>query len=77
MKVSKNRKDATGEKKEIDYGKISALHNAGWNGDKIADEMRLSKTEYTRALTDLLDALDEKIIPLERRYRAVVKILKS
>ena len=29
-------------KKKIDKGKIIALHNAGWSGKKIADEMRCS-----------------------------------
>ena len=31
-----------GRKKGIDKGKIAALHNAGWNIAKIADEMRVS-----------------------------------
>ena len=64
-------------KKEIDYGKIISLHNAGWSGDKIADELHLSREAYNAALTDLLDRLDAKIKPLERQYRAVVGMLKS
>lgn len=64
-------------KKEIDYGKIISLHNAGWPGDKIADELHLPREAYNTALTDLLDRLDAKIRPLERQYRAVVGMLKS
>ena len=30
------------KRKKIDRGKIIALHNAGWSGRKIADEMRCS-----------------------------------
>lgn len=64
-------------KKAIDYGKIISLHNAGWSGDRIADELHLSRDAYNTALTDLLDKLDSKIKPLERKYRAVVGMLKS
>ena len=64
-------------KKEIDYGKIISLHNAGWSGDKIADELHLSREAYNTALTDLLDRLDEKIKPLEQQYRVVMEILKN
>lgn len=64
-------------KKEIDYGKIISLHNAGWSRDKIADELHLSREAYNTALTNLLDMLDTKIKPLERQYRAVVGMLKS
>lgn len=64
-------------KKEIDYGKIISLHNAGWPGDKIAEELKLSREEYDKALADLLDRLDVKIKPLERQYRAVVGMLKN
>ena len=64
-------------KKEIDYGKIISLHNAGWSGDEIAKELQLSRDAYNTALTDLLDRPDAKIKPLERQYRAVVGMLKS
>ena len=64
-------------KKAIDYGKIISLHNAGWSGDKIAEELKLSREAYNTALTDLLDSLDAKIKLLERQYRAVVEMLKS
>lgn len=63
--------------KNIDYGKISALHNAGWPGDKIADELNLSRDEYNTVLMDLLDLLDKKIKSLENRYRLVARILKN
>lgn len=64
-------------KKEIDYGKLISLHNAGWSGDKIAEELKLSREEYDKALTDLLDRLDAKIMLCERQYRMVVEMLKN
>ena len=64
-------------KSEIDYGKIISLHNAGWSGDKIAEELGMSREAYNTALTDLLDGLDARIKPLERQYRAVVGMLKN
>lgn len=30
----------------VDFGKIIALHNAGWDIAKIADEMCLTEQEY-------------------------------
>lgn len=64
-------------KKAIDYGKIISLHNAGWSGDKIAGELKLSSEAYNAALTDLLDRLDAKIMLCERQYRMVVEMLKN
>ena len=29
-------------KRQIDYGKIQALHNAGWTGKAIAEEMKIT-----------------------------------
>lgn len=63
--------------KTIDYGKIISFHNAGWPGDKIAEELKLSREAYNAALTDLLDRLDAKIKPLEQQYRMVVEMLKN
>lgn len=53
----------------VDYGKIIALHNAGWSITKIADEMRMTDEEYCSAITDKLDEIDAKICTLERKYR--------
>lgn len=42
------------KRKQIDTGKILALHNAGWSNVKIADEMRLHPItvgKYVKALT--------------------------
>lgn len=64
-------------KKTIDYGKITSLHNAGWTGDKIAEDLGISRDEYNKALTDLLDRLDAKIMLCERQYRMVVGMLKN
>lgn len=41
---------ATKPKRRIDYGKIMALHNAGWNNAKIADEMGMTRTAVAQAI---------------------------
>ena len=61
----------------IDYGKMSSLHNAGWAGDRIAEEMGLSMEEYRRALTGQLDILDRWISALARKYSYIVGMLKG
>ncbi len=38
-------------RRRIDYGKIMALHNAGWNNAKIADEMGMTKAAVSTALS--------------------------
>lgn len=60
---------------DIDFGKILALHNAGWNSAKIADEMRMTEDEYYDAITDRLDAIDAKIGALEHEYRKYVALV--
>ena len=35
----------------IDYGKIMALRNAGWDNGKIADEMHMSKASVSQAVS--------------------------
>lgn len=60
---------------DIDFGKILALHNAGWSSAKIADEMRMTEDEYCEAITDKLDAIDAKIGALEREYRKYVALV--
>ena len=37
--------------KRIDYGKIAALRNAGWNNSKIADEMHMTKGAVAQAVS--------------------------
>lgn len=58
-----------------DYDKIIALHNAGWNSAKIADEMRMTEDEYCEAIIDKLDAIDAKISALEHEYRKYVALV--
>ena len=36
---NKNQKEEKPQRNKLDYGKIMALHNAGWSNKKIADEM--------------------------------------
>jgi len=36
--------------KKLDYGKVNALHNAGWSVSKIADEMGRSESSIHNAL---------------------------
>lgn len=61
----------------VDFGKILALHNAGWSGAKIADEMRMTEDEYDDALTELLDVIDAKISDLEHEYKKIATVLKG
>lgn len=39
------------KRRRIDYGKIMALHDAGWNNAKIADEMGMSKASVATAIS--------------------------
>lgn len=59
----------------VNYGKIMALHNAGWDSHKIADEMRLSDEQYLDAITDKFDEIDAEIKRLEREYQAYVSLI--
>ena len=53
----------------IDYGKIAALRNAGWDNAKIADEMRMTKGAVAQAVSKcrkggmLNEAKNERAIP--------------
>lgn len=38
-------------RKRIDYGKIMALHNAGWSNQKIADEMGMTYAAVATAIS--------------------------
>lgn len=60
---------------DIDFGKIIALHNAGWSSAKIADEMRMTEDEYYNAITDRLDDIGAKIGTLEHEYRKYVALV--
>lgn len=59
----------------VDYDKILALHNAGWDIAKIADEMRMTEDEYYDAIADRLDVIDAKISTLEHEYRKYVALV--
>lgn len=38
-------------RQKLDYGKIMALHNAGWNNQKIADEMGMTYAAVATAIS--------------------------
>lgn len=43
--------EAKKTRKKIDYGKIMALHTAGWNNTKIADEMGMTYAAVATAIS--------------------------
>lgn len=43
----------TSAKKKLDWGKIQALHNAGWSSAKIADEMGCAEGTINTGLSKL------------------------
>lgn len=61
--------------KEIDYGKIFALHNAGWSNPKIADELQMSNDEYYNVLFEKLEQLDKQIHELEIKYEEYIALM--
>lgn len=61
----------------VDFGKIIALHNAGWDIAKIADEMRLTEQEYCDTVTEKLDEIDAQIGRLEREYRKYASLVTT
>ena len=42
-----------GKKKEIDYGKVGALHKAGWTGKAIAADLGISEGHVSQILKKL------------------------
>lgn len=51
-----------GKKKEIDYGKVGALHKAGWTGKAIAADLGISEGHVSQILKRLREEgkLNEK-----------------
>lgn len=51
-----------GKKKEIDYGKVGALHKAGWTGKAIAQDLGISEGHVSQILKRLREdgKLNEK-----------------
>lgn len=49
-----------GSRKQVDTGKIMALHSAGWSNAKIADEMRLSAATVGKYIKQLSGTAPEK-----------------
>lgn len=49
--LAPKKHEETGKRKKIDYGKIMALRNAGWNNEKIADEMHMTKASVATAIS--------------------------
>jgi len=54
MKPTQHRKQPAADekptRKRIDYGKIMALRDAGWDNGKVADEMHMSKASVAQAV---------------------------
>ena len=49
--ASEEKKDEKVKRRiRIDYGKIMALHNAGWSNGQIADEMKMKKASVASAI---------------------------
>lgn len=42
-------------KLQLDFGKVKALHEAGWSGKAIADEMGVSAPTISKALTKIYE----------------------
>lgn len=59
VKTQPNQEEKTVRQK-IDYGKIMALHNAGWNNAKIADEMDMTKESVAVAICNYKKKLKER-----------------
>lgn len=47
--IGAEKKKAT--RRRIDYGKIMALRNAGWDNGKIAEEMHMTKASVSQAIS--------------------------
>ena len=50
--IKKPESSKSGRKSRLDYGKIMALHNAGWSNQKIADEMGMSYNAVATAISN-------------------------
>jgi len=42
--------DGSGRRSDLDIGKVMALHDAGWDSGRIADEMRVGKDKIQKAV---------------------------
>ena len=49
-----------GSRKKLDWGKIAALHNAGWTNAAIAEEMNASESTIVTGLSKLRRKADGK-----------------
>ncbi len=56
------KKEPEKKKKDVDYGKIVALSNAGWSQKKIGEEMGVSATAISVALRRYKDKMENGYI---------------
>ena len=62
LKDPKPKKKVSGNRIELDLGKIAALHNAGWSNRKIAEEMHVSDVTIANRLEEAMEFLENKDI---------------
>lgn len=60
--VQKPKKEAEKKKRVVDYGKIVALHKAGWPQKKIGEEIGVSGTAISIALKRYKDKMEDGYI---------------
>lgn len=61
-KPEKAKKQSPTKKKNIDRGKVKALHEAGWSNAKIADEMKCSAWSVSMILKELREQEEKEEI---------------
>lgn len=61
-KDPKPKKKVSGNRIELDLGRIAALHNAGWSNRKIAEDMHVSDVTIANRLDEALEFLANKDI---------------
>lgn len=66
----KPKKERKKRENTVDYGKIAALHQAGWLQKKIADEMGVSTTTISMALQRYKKKMEDGFVwnPEEREF---------
>lgn len=60
--VQKPKKETEKKKRIVDYGKIVALHKAGWSQKKIGEEIGVSGTAISIALKRYKDKMEDGYI---------------
>lgn len=61
-------KKQTPKRKKLDWGKIQALHRAGWSHEKIADEMGTTVKTVATGLSKLRKKTESGMVPESDMY---------